>query len=137
MMASIVEKAEGSTFDDVLAQTDPTDTTIAVFSHTLKELAKAGEINAVVSSMETGPWAETLLRTHPEMPLFLAAPDATAARQCMIRWGVQPFVMALGKQDPFAERAIRHLRKRRLMKKGTKVAVVLANDKGAYDLMVA
>lgn len=133
MMADIVREAEASRFDDVpLAEHHP-ESSVADLSHALKTLAVGGQIQAVVASPAFSDVAEQVLLTHPEVPLFLACLDETAARQANIRWGVRPFVLR-ATETAFARKAFAELKKRRWIKKGMRVAVVMGDGFGVTDV---
>ena len=128
MMAKVAEEAEISAFDDVLLDDDLIGETEATISHTLKELALGGQINAIVSSIELAPWAERLNTARPELPIHIAAPTKTEVAQMNIRWGVSPFLMKAGKAETFGKRVVTRLRKDRKIKKGQRVAIVFGGE---------
>lgn len=137
MMMKIVAQAEASTYDDIDPRIDVDQPLSASISHTLKILARSGEIQGVLSSPELAAWSETLLLARPELPLFLSSSDKTQMRQLALRWGVIPFYLRVGKSQTFARRAIAQLKKQRLVKRGMRLAVVLGGEHGdGFDTVV-
>jgi len=137
MMAKIVEDTEASGFDDVPldVESDDPDTEKAI-SYALKALSLNGHIDAVLSALDLAPWAPQLLMSRAEIPSFVAAENDTLARQLNLRWGVRPFVLKKAKRETFVHRAVTELKKRKWLKKGMRVAVVLGGPHGAgFDLI--
>lgn len=128
MMAKIVKEAEDSEFDDVPFQIGVVENSIASMAHTVKLFAVEDEIQAVISSPSIVPWAERLLKAHPEVPLFLACESARVARQVSLHWGVDAFVMRNPNTESFHKRAIKYLQKQRKVKKHSTVAVVTGTE---------
>ncbi len=136
MMATIVEEAEASPFDDVaLSQSIPTESITGV-TQTIKLAAVQGSIDAVLVSLHLADWAETIHLAHPEIPLFLACETEAQARQVSLRWGSIPFVLSRVKEETFVKRAIDLLKKTRQVKKGMMIAVVLGGKHGkSFDVI--
>lgn len=144
MMAKIAEETETSPFDDVTLGQDhavigavPAPRShVADVSHALKTLAEGAHINGVIASAQFAPWSEMLMMSRPELPLFLACPNEIVARQNNIRWGVRPFVLNVKNPKGFAEKAVAALKKRKWVKKGIKLAVVIGGEHGAgFDIV--
>jgi pyruvate kinase len=137
MMAKIVVEAEASPFDDVPLSEHHTESRVADVSHALKTLAAGGHIDGVVASLQFADWADQILMMRPELPLFLACPTETEMRQANIRWGVRPFTLQTRKPSEFAKKAIQLLKKRKWIKKGMTLAVVIGGEHGAgFDVVV-
>lgn len=138
MMASIVQEAEASPYDDVaLTELMPKDA-IASVAHSVKLAAAQGSIDGVLASLELAPWSETIHRSHPEIPFFIGCPSETLARQVSLRWGSRAFVIKNASEQTFASRAVAQLAKARLVKKGARLAVVLGGRHGeSFDVVVA
>ena len=134
MMTKIIQDAETSPFDDVaLTQAMPSDP-VASVAHTIKLAALQNSIQAVVVSLELADWSETVLRAHPEIPLFVACSSDAQARQAVLRWGSQSIVLPRVQEKTFASRAIHMLKTKRFIKKGMRLAVVLGGSHGmAFD----
>ena len=64
-----------------------------------------------------------IMHHRPEVPLFVAVANERAARQTLFFWSAEPF-FADDAQGTFAPRAIAHLRKKRLLTHGARVAVI-------------
>ncbi|HBK34918.1 MAG: Pyruvate kinase [Candidatus Uhrbacteria bacterium GW2011_GWE2_40_58] len=124
MMKKIIQEAEASPYDDVPLTADRPENTQASIAHAIKVLALGGHIDGVLASMVLAPWSEASLMTHPEIPLFLAAPTLTQRNQMNIRWGVIPFLMKQQDQDHFTSQAIRSLQKQKFLRKGMRLAVI-------------
>ncbi|MBI5370054.1 pyruvate kinase [Candidatus Uhrbacteria bacterium] len=138
MMASIVQEAERSVFDDVTFFESSTTDAVAALSQQLKLAAVQGSIEAVVASLELASWAPTIHREHPEIPLFLACSSQEEARQNVLRWGVQPLVLKNAREQTFARRAFSWLLKEHLLKSHAHVALVLGGRHGkAFDVVEA
>lgn len=130
MMAQIVKEAEGSKFDNVPLSIDPPTDQPASIAHAIKLLAMQNSIDAVLSSQELAPWSETVLRSHPEIPFLLAVPNKQLEQQTSLRWGVTPFVLKNANEKTFVKRALAELKKKKLIKKGMKLAVVMGGSHG-------
>ncbi len=124
IMSRTIEEAEKSEFDDVPFESSPTKNTVEAFSNAIKLMATQGSIDGAIALHDSSPWAETLLRTHPEIPLFLATSDETIRRQLVLRWGLRPFVLKKISKKTFVHEAIKKLIKQKKIKKGTKLAIV-------------
>lgn len=137
MMAKIVLKAEESRFGTVpLSVEPPTDPSGSV-AHALKLLVIQRSIDAVLVSQELAPWSESVLRLHPEVPLFIATPNKELEQQTALRWGAIPFVLKDANERTFVKRSVALLHKMRLVKKGTRLAVVMGGSHGAgFDQVV-
>ncbi len=126
MMRKIVDEAERSRFDDLKDMKD-----------TIARLAAEGSVNGVLASHRLSPWAQTLLKGHPEIPLYLACENEWEARQHALRWGVMPFVMRDQKAATFVQRATAFLRRKKLLKKGTRLAIVTSKHRDErFDVSV-
>jgi len=136
MMTKIIHDAEASPFDDVALITSIPNDPVASVAHTLKLAAVQGSIQAVVVSLELADWSETVLRAHPEIPLFIACQNEVLARQVALRWGSVPFVLPRVQEKTFVTRVLRVLKIKRLLKKNTRVAMVLGGSHGmAFDII--
>ena len=137
MMAQIVLEAEGSKFDDVPLVVEPPSDQAASIAHALKLLAMQGSIDGVLVSQELAPWSETVLRSHPEIPLFLAVPNKQLEQQTALRWSAMPFVLKNANEKTFVKRALLELKKKKWTKKGMKLAVVMGGTHGeGFDHVV-
>lgn len=127
MMAKIVEETEGSKFDDVEDGADGWE----------KKLVADKTVDAILASAQFAPWSESLMKSRPELPFFLACPTDTQTRQANIRWGVRPFTLNAKTTAQFVTKAIAELKKRKWAKKGTRLAVVIGGEHGAgFDVVV-
>jgi pyruvate kinase len=112
-MSNIVKEAEHSRYDDIKSK------------DSFSRLAVEGLIDGVLVSHGLAPLADTVLRNHPEIPLFLACANEREARQHALRWGTVPFVMSSQKESTFVERATAMLKNKKLIKKGARLAIVM------------
>jgi pyruvate kinase len=131
-MRAIVEQAEASKYDDVM----PTPENGSPAARALAELVEAGQLDGIVSSIELVQGAEQLNHRHPEIPLHLAAPNETLARQANLRWGIRPFVLKAARKT-FAAEAVARLKKEKRVKKGMRLAVVLGSADAADCQVIA
>lgn len=129
MLAKIVEKAEVSPFDDVEMMENTNADKDQRFAAALHILALTGEIDAIVACRDMAPWSEKTLLMHPEIPCFLASADETMVRQNTIRWGMRPLALQKGKGD-CALRALSALKRKKSLKKGSRVAMILGSRHG-------
>ncbi|MCX6714595.1 MAG: pyruvate kinase [Candidatus Uhrbacteria bacterium] len=137
MMAQIVVEAEGSKFDDVPLSVEPPADQPASVAHAIKLLAMQGSIDGVLVSQELAPWSETVLRSHPEIPLFLAVPNKQLEQQTVLRWSAMPFVLKHANEKTFLKRALLELKKKKWTKKGMKLAVIMGGSHGeGFDHVV-
>ena len=94
-------------------------------------------IDGVIASQELAPWSESILRSHPEIPLFLAVPNQQLENQTSLRWSTIPFVLKGAKEQTFVKRTIAELKKKKLLKKGMKLAVIMGGSHGeGFDRIV-
>lgn len=136
MMAKVVEETEASPFDDVPMSEHHLESQVGDVSHALKTLAAGAHIDGVIASAQFAPWSEMLMLSRPEVPLFLACPNETVARQNNVRWGVRPFALNAKNPKGFAAKAVAALKKRKWVKKGMKLAVVIGGEHGAgFDVV--
>ena len=93
-------------------------------------------IDGVLASSVLAPWSEMVLKTRPEIPLFIAVSSEREARQLSIRWGVCPFVLKRQEEKSFVRLATAKLQKDRLIKKKMRLAVILGQQHGGgFDLV--
>jgi len=136
MMAKIVQETEASSFDDVPMSEHLIESQVGDLSHALKTLAAGRHIDGAVAFASSAPWSETLMVSHPEIPLFLACPNDVVARQNNVRWGVRPFVLKTRMTKGFAAKAVAALKKKKWAKKGMRLAVVIGGEHGVgFDIL--
>jgi len=136
IMTKIAMEAEASKYDDVRLTLDHDHDLVSASSLAVKLLALRGSIGGVLVAHQLAPWSETILKSRPELPLFIAVGSDRQARQLSIRWGAEPFVMKVQNERTFVRTALAKLKKERLVKKGTRLAVVLGEQHGeGFDLV--
>lgn len=136
MMATIIDEAEQSPFDDLALLEYTKQDPIAAVAHSIKLAAVQGSIQGTLVSLELADWAETMHRARPEIPFFIACSSEVEARQVSLRWGSIPFVLKNAREQTFASRAIRVLQKAGKVKRGMRLAVVLGGRHGeAFDVV--
>ena len=137
IMSKIVKESEESKFDDVPLSVEQPKDRAGSIAHAIKFMQLQGEVDGVLVSQELAPWSETLLRAHPEIPMFLATPNVNVEQQTVIRWGTIPFLMKNANEKTFLKRALIDLKKKRLVKKGMKLAVVMGGSHGeGFDCVI-
>ena len=137
MMAKIVLETEASKFDDVTRLVASSKDQAVSIANAIQLLVAQKSIDGILASQERAPWSETVLRAHPEVPLFLAVPNKEIEQQAVLRWGVVPFVLKNANEKTFVKRAVTELRKKKWIKKGMKLAVVLGGSHGeGFDHIV-
>lgn len=135
-MSKIVSEAETSPFDDVAFGSLTTKDSIGSVAQAVKLADLQNTIDGVLASIELADWSETVHRLHPEIPLFIACPNQTLARQVSIRWGSDAFVLKNAKEKTFVARALRVLRSSKKIKKGMRLAVMMGGRHGeAFDVV--
>ena len=136
MMGRIVTETEASRFDDVPLTKDAAPSMEKAVAYALKALTLGGHVDAVLSAVDLADWSPKLLMARAEVPLFIAAETETVVRQLNLSWGVRPFLLNGIKREAFARRAVAELKKRKWVKRGTRVALILGGKHGAgFDLI--
>ena len=128
MMAEIIEKTEQSPFDD-MEPNHCSKETHAVLACVFQQLSYQKQIQAIVSATFFGEWAELLNIYRPEIPLFLASDEEMTMRQIALRWGTHAFLLKKKSPQDFSRYALAILKKKRWLKKGMRVAVVVGQGK--------
>lgn len=135
-MATIVKEAEVSRFDDVVFDSSVVKDTIGSVAQAVKLATTQKTIDGVLVSIELADWSESVLRFHPEIPLFIACPTETQARQVSMRWGSEAFVLKNIQEKTFVARATRVLKLEKKIRKGMRLAVILGGRHGkAFDVV--
>lgn len=136
IMSKIVKEAEESPFDDIpLSVPDPLSIETSA-AHAIKLLAYQKTIDGVLAAYDLAPWSECVFKAHPEIPFYLGVSSKRLARQVSLRWGCIPFVVKNPTEKTFVQRAVRALRKKRKVRKGMRLAVVLGGIHGeGFDII--
>ncbi len=129
IMTKIAEESEESPYDDVFAGLVEISPEAAV-GQAIKLFSLSGQIDGIIASHAIAPWSEGLLRSRAETRLFLACENETTARQNAIQWGVTPFIQKKQNPKTFLKRAIVKLKKEKLIKKGSRLVVVIGAEHG-------
>ncbi len=136
-MATIVKEAEASPFDDVVFDPPPVKDLIGSVAQAVKLAATQKTIDGVLVSTELVDWSESVLRFHPEIPLFIACPTQMQARQVSMRWGSEAFVLKNVREKTFVTRVLRILKSEKKVRKGMRLAVILGGRHGeAFDVII-
>lgn len=136
MMKKIVVEAEESPYDEPRDTFAPNRQKENPAAEGILTLARHDEVDGVIVAHGLVPWAEKVLKFHPEIPLFIATENDRLARQTALRWGAQTFVIRNQKEHTFVKRALTALRKDRKIKKGMRLAVLLGGSHGkGFDLI--
>jgi pyruvate kinase len=115
-MANIVVEAESSQYDNV----EPSDP--------IARLADEGAIDGIVALSVNAPESEMVMRNRPEVPYYLFCANEQQARAEGLRWGLSALVMRGRKRGNFEKDAITMLRKKKLIKKGSRLAIITGKD---------
>ena len=119
MMQKICRDTEASVFDDLKLKVEHQKSSKQLIGQSLAILSHLHKIDAVVTASSLGDTVSSLIRSRPEVPIFLACSTEHEARQWNIRWGVQPFV--LNKKG----NAIVQLKTAKRLKRGSRVALIV------------
>ncbi len=134
-MASVIREAESSRFDHTSEDTGPINCVASSLAHTLSVMANRGLIQAVGTSSSLGSNLGFLNMFRLRIPIFLAVPDASAARQAVLNAGFTPVII----DDHAATFELRFrtiLKKHLRLKHGQRIALVLPGLRGAVSLSV-
>lgn len=136
MMARIIREAEASPYDDVVSFRERPPALEASVARAIKTLASEHHIDGVLAALSLASWAETLHRSHPEIPLFLGTSSETSMRQNNLRWGARPFLCSATEPKVFLRRALKQLKEKGWIHAGMRLAVVLGAEHGkGFDLI--
>ncbi len=127
IMAKTILATEASRFDDVI----PCGSNL---SSALGRLAFEKHIQGIIVPSTHASWQEICLSARPKVPCFVRASSEAEARQLELIWGVHPIVLpARIKKDDVLDVFIQRLKKDRLVKKGTHLAV---SDAEGFEVVV-
>jgi len=135
MMQKIVLEAEVSPFDDVPLTADRPENREESIAHAIKVLALGGHIDGVLGCVDTTPWSEIVLMTHPEIPLFLGTSSKIKMRQTQLGWGVSPFYLPKSDRETFVVQALRLLKKEKKIEKGMRLAAVGVGQGVGFEIV--
>ncbi|MFH1631684.1 MAG: pyruvate kinase [bacterium] len=135
-MAAIIKHAEQSRFDDISFYSGHDIDNIATSTaQSVHQMARNNQIDAVVTSSTYGELARKINIYRPEVPIYLACPNKSVARQNIIRSGVFPIVLT-DEAGTFVHRAEGKLRRDKKIKTRHKVVYVTQTPSGEVQLTV-
>lgn len=136
MMAAVAEEVEKSHYDDLPAELSVAQESVRRSIATAAALlAEKIGAKAIISATTSGASARYIARVRPELPIYAAVPDETAAGAVMMSWGVIPIIVPKIKDLHKLIAAMRaKISSQKLLKKGDKMVVVAGKwrEKGEY-----
>lgn len=134
-MASVIREAEASRFDQVPEDTSVVNCLASSFAHTLAVMARRDLIQAVATSASLGPDVGFLNMFRMRVPIFLAVPDAAAARQAVLHAGFTPVILD-DHAASFAPRLSAIVKQQWRLRHGQRIALVMPGPRGAVSLSI-
>lgn len=134
-MSKVIREAEASRFDQLPEDAGIVNCLPSALAHAVSVMARRELIQAVVTSSSLGSDIGFLNMFRMSVPILVAVPDSSAARQAVLHAGFVPMIID-DKAGTFMPRMIVELRKHLRLKTGQKVAFVLPGIKGGVALTV-
>jgi len=135
-MAMIARETEGSRLDDInFYQIHNVQDIATSIAQTLHVMAENEQIDYIVTSVTYGEVAQKINVFRPSVPIVMACPNETIARQMMIRAGIYAVVMD-DNPGSFVSRMERKLRSLKMINSKNKVAYVTAGTDGEVSLII-
>lgn len=135
-MAVVALEAEHSRLDDIMTyQTHEMQDIAMPLSQAVHMMAENGLIDAIVTSVTYKQIAGRLTLFRPNVPIIMACPNETVARQMVLSSGVTPFI-ASDDAGTFVHRMEQLLRSQKIIKKSGKAAFLLENTKGDVSVVI-
>ncbi|MFA6099346.1 MAG: pyruvate kinase [Patescibacteria group bacterium] len=131
-MARIIRKTEASKYDDLVLPSPQKNTPLEyAVSSVAGVLSRNTDAKAILVASLTGNAGRIVSRYRPEMPIFAVTTESRVGRQLAVSWGVTSFTLPIIKDvDKLIERAIAKLKKKRWIKKGDRLIVVVGEPTG-------
>ena len=134
-MADVINETEASRLDDIaFYQLHGLPDVATSFAQTLHVMAENDQIDLIVSSASFEA-AQLVNVFRPNVPIILTCPNASVARQIVLRAGVYSVVVD-DAPATFVQRISALLRRRKIMKKSDRVAFLLQTPSGELQLVV-
>lgn len=135
-MNAVIREAEESRLDDIsfyqIHDIPDASTSIAQSLHVMSE---NDHLDYIVTSSTYGPVAQMINVFRPNATILIACPEASTARQMMMRAGIYSFVLS-DEPGTFIHRAEKALRSKKILNSKHRVAYVTASPHGAVGLTV-
>jgi pyruvate kinase len=131
-MAKIIRETEASKYDFMPIQQDirslDTEEAISGVANILAREVKAKVILVASMSGDTG---RVVSRYRTDLPTYVSTSDERVKRQMNISWGVVPFLLPRCETvEELVERSVGHLKKGRIVKRGSKMIIVAGEPVG-------
>ncbi len=134
-MASVIREAESSRFDKIVEDANVINCLASAMAHAVAVMARRELIRAVVTTASLGPDIGFLNMFRMSVPILVAVPDSSAARQLVLMAGFVP-VIADDHAGTFVPRMKTELRRHLHLRTGDQVAFVTPGLKGGVSLAV-
>ncbi len=134
-MSAVIREAEASRFDKLPEDTGVINCLPSALAHAVAVMASRGLIQAVVTTSALGAGLGFLNMFRMDVPILVAVPDSSAARQAVLHAGFFPFVID-DHSGSFVPRMKIELRRYLKLKAGQQVAFLTPGIKGGVTLSV-
>lgn len=131
-MAKIIRQTEASKYDFMPIKQD-------VISHSTEEaissvaniLAREVKAKVILVASMSGDTGRVVSRYRTELPTYVSTSDARVLHQMNVSWGVVPFLLPrCATVEELVDRSVGHLKKKRIVKKGSKMIIVAGEPVG-------
>lgn len=130
-MAKIVHETEASKYDFMPIKQDIAESTEEAISGVANILAREVKAKVILVASLSGDTARTVSRYRTELPIYAATYDDRVERQLNLSWGVIPFLLPACKTvEELLERSTGYLKKKRVVKRGSRMIVVAGEPVG-------
>jgi len=126
-MARVVERIEGSTYDDLVLQNKVKmfTTTNEAMGQVAKLLSQQVKAKVILGATMSGHTARVISRYRPEIPVFISCVDDRVLRQLTLSWGVSPFKLKpCSAFNELVDKSKNYLKRNRVVKKNDQVIVI-------------
>jgi len=134
-MAAVIREAEASRFDHLPEDTSVINCLPSALAHAVAVMARRELVQAVVTTPALGADIGFLNMFRMDIPILVAVPDSSAARQAVLHAGFIPMI-ADDHAGTFVPRMKAELRKHLRLRAGQRVAFVTPGLKGGVTLSV-
>ncbi len=134
-MAAVIREAEASRYVNLPEDTTVIDCLPSAIAHSVAVMARRELIQAVVTTSSLGPDIAFLNMFRIQVPILVAVPDSSSARQAILHAGFVPIILDDHK-GTFVPRIQAELKRHLHLKTGQKVAFVTPHIKGGVNLAV-
>lgn len=134
-MAAVIREAEASRFDARAEDTSVINCLPSALAHSVAVMARRDLIRAVVTTTSLGADIGFLNMFRMNVPILVAVPDSSAARQLVLHAGFVPIIMD-DHAGTFVPRMRAEVRKLLRLKTGERIAFVMPAVTGGVQLCV-